>query len=88
MLCSLQGRAADEKPVIFRGGLLASIIPEMNITDARAAVKVWAETAAARRGIQAVAVTDVYENISSFRKALVDGGPDVIGLHMDDFLPL
>ncbi len=79
---------SEKDEVLLRGAFVASILPEMNIADARAAVKVWAETAAARKGIPAVADMDIFQDVGEFKQAFSAGAQDLIAMRVEDFIPM
>jgi hypothetical protein len=82
------GKIDEQDSVIFKGAFMANIFQDIGIADARAAAKIWAEAAAARRGITAMARTEVYEDIRSLRNALKENPVDLAALRTEDYLAL
>lgn len=77
-------RRDEETPVYV--AFSAGMFPETNKNDAKAAIKVWADTLAQTKGLHFTAATEVYETLPALRKALDAGRADIVSVRIDEYL--
>lgn len=69
----------------FRVAFTSSMFTEINENDARASVKVWAQTVAKERGIAAVPDALIAKDAAAMTQILRAGQVDAVGLQTDEF---
>ena len=66
----------------------ARMFAEINRNDARAAIKVWADTLATMRNIPLRPETEVLDGLGSLRRAIKSGRADLVSLRIDEYFEL
>lgn len=82
------GARAEDSPfdiTPFRIGFSLRLFAEVNVNDAKAVVKVWAQTVAKERGIPVDPEPRIMQSVDAMDKALRDGTLDALGLTSDDY---
>ena len=82
-----RGSAASQRDsrAPFRLAFSSSMFTEINENDARASIKVWAQTVAQERGIAAEADARIIKGTAAIIHALQSGEIDAVGLPTDEF---
>jgi phosphonate transport system substrate-binding protein len=79
---------ADDEVEILHVVFSARMFAEINRNDARAAIKVWADTLATARNIPLRPETEVLDGVGPLRRALQNGRADLVSLRIDEYFEL
>jgi ABC-type phosphate/phosphonate transport system substrate-binding protein len=72
----------------FRVGFSSRMFSGINAREARAAIKVWADSLTQSRGIDVIAETEIHENLNMLKQALADQAVDMVALRIDEYLAM
>jgi len=72
----------------LRVGFTRSMFSDMNVNDARAAIKVWADSLAKTKNLDVVTDAMVYEDFSALQHAIDKSEIDLASLRIDEYLDL
>jgi len=79
---------AENSAPVFRAGFSRSLFTDVNDSDARAAIRVWAQTVARERNINMDPTAGLFDDPAEMVSAMRQGAVDVMSTNFDEFLEI